>query len=87
MPFSTIFFTSDFVSRCQEFESEISSTDTEEEGGDSSEEEGNEEDIVNENKKTRNVAEMLVKVSEVTKPNQTKSAVSDQGSSKIKVPI
>ena len=79
LPFSTIFFSSDFFSRSQEFESEISSTDMEEEGGDSSEEEGNEEDIVNENKNTRNIAEMLLTVSEVTKPILTKSAVSDQG--------
>ena len=53
---------------------DISSTNTKE-GGDSSEEEGKEEDMLNENENTRNVGEMLVTVSEVTKPNPTKSAV------------
>ena len=46
----------------------------EEEGGDSSkekgEEDGKEEDIVNKNENATNVGEMLVKVSQVTKPNQ-----------------
>ena len=42
---------------------------------------------MNKNENTRNVAEMLFKVSEVTKTNQTKSAVSAQGSSKTKVPM
>ena len=42
---------------------------------------------MNKNENTRNVGEMLVKVSEVTKPNQPKSAVSGQGSSKSKVPM
>ena len=53
----------------EEIESEISSTDAE--GGDSSGE-GKEEDNENE---TRNVGEMLIKVSEVAKPNPTKSDV------------
>ena len=61
--------------------SEISSKNTEEEGGDSSEEKreekGKEKNIVNENENATNVGEMLVKVSQFTKPNQTKSVVSD----------
>ena len=42
---------------------------------------------MNKNENTRNVGEMLVKVSEVTKPNQPKSSVSDQCFSKTKVPM
>ena len=42
---------------------------------------------MNKNENTRNVAEMLLKVSEFAKPNQTKYAVSDQGSRKTKVPM